>query len=660
MSVKSKLEQKTILIIEDDEILNQLITKKLDRLGYDFKVTKTISQGQHLLKEQTFDLLLLDYNLPDGTIEDLIKSQNRNLPPFIIMTANGNQKLAVEMMKLGAKDYLVKDENFIELLPSVINEAFKDIILAERLAQANQKLREKEREYQFLFENTGVAIVIVDKYNQIKLANKEMEKLTKYTEGELETKNLFDLLIIGDSVPEKESRHKLVRLNSNRYEGQLEDSQGVIKDVLIKKNSFAEKEWAIVSLIDITTRKEKEQELNKAYNRLNKNIKQAHKLHQNFLPANYFEEDNLTGAVYYHPAQELGGDFYNYQEVNNKLLFYLADVSGHGLDGAMLNISIKEKLTNLVSNYKARVKYSNPSPLSLLYQDKLNPQQLMESILQSYLGEQFPDDYFLCLQIVLIDLPKGELLYSNAGSQVVPYIIKPTGDLVKLENAGLPISSAIDKELIDFTEQEYSLEPGMKIFVTTDGLIEETKGNNHYGESRVKELLEKYYYLPPQILKDKIKSNFLDFTADNSTKDDVTFMVVERHPLFYEKFQIASDFDELAELEQKVMSCLSGCAEEANLMKMAIHEMIINAIEHGNQFAANKKVTVEVSITDNYCRVVITDEGLGFDYESCSVKDLYSQENQERGRGIAMTTKIVDEIFYNQVGNKVCLLKFHS
>lgn len=659
MSIKSEIDKKTILIIEDDEVLNQLITKKLGRLKYDFKFAKTIKQGQQLLEQQTFDLLLLDYNLPDGTIEDLIEQNDKDLPPFIIMTANGNQKLAVEMMKLGAKDYLVKDENFIELLPTVVKEAFKDIILAERLAQANQKLKEKEREYQFLFENTGVAIAIVDKYNQIKLMNKEMEKLTKYTKGELEVKNLFDLLIIRDSVPEEEREQKLIRISSHKYEGQLEDRDGAVKDVLIKKNSLAEKEWAIVSLIDITTRKEKEQELNEAYNRLNKNIKQAHKLHQNFLPANYFKQDNITGAVYYHPAQELGGDFYNYQEVNDKLLFYLADVSGHGLDGAMLNISIKEKLNNLVSNYKSKVKYSNPSPLSLLDKDKLNPQQLMESIFQSYLEEEFPDDYFLCLQIILIDLQKGKIFYSNAGSQIVPYIIKPTGELIKLENAGLPISSAIDKELIDFTEQDYSLEPGIKMFLTTDGLIEETKGNNYYGESRVKELLKKYYYLPPEILKDKIRSNFLEFTANNSTKDDVTFMVVERQPLFYEKLEIASDFDELADLERKVMNCLSDCTEEANLIKMAIHEMIINAIEHGNQFASDKKVTTEISIADNYCRVVIIDEGPGFDYKSCLNKDLYSQENQERGRGIAMTKKIVDGIFYNQAGNKVCLVKFH-
>ena len=660
MSANPNIESKTILVIEDDQILSKLIKKKLDDLDYKVEFAKKIKHGQQILAKKGFDLLLLDYNLPDGTIENLITQAQIKLPPFIIMTANGNQQLAVQMMKLGAKDYLVKDQNFIELLPTVIKESFKDILLEKRLAEANQKLREKEEEYQFLFENSGVAIAIVDKYNEIKLINREMEKLTEYSKNQLERKNLFDLLVIGDSIPTEEEKQKLVKVESGKYEGAIRDKSGNIKDVLIKKNSFAEKEWAIVSLIDITTRKEKEKELNQAYNRLNKNINEAHKLHQNFLPNNHFNKQEVTGAVYYHPAQELGGDFYNYQKVNNKLIIYLADVSGHGLDGAMLNISIKEKINNLVSNYKSKVKYSKTNPLSLLYKNKLTPQQIMKSVFQSYLEEEFPDDYFLCLQIVLIDLQREKFLYSNSGSQIVPYIIKATGDLIKLTNADLPISSAISKDLIEFNEEEYSLEAGAKLFLSTDGLIEETNGDNYYGEARVEKLLEKYYYLPPEILKDKIRGNFLEFTTANNTKDDVTFMVVERNSEIHEQYQIKSDFNELVAIEKKIINFLSGCVKEANMIKMAIHEMIINAIEHGNQFSEDKIVTIDITVTDNYCRVVITDQGSGFDHHSRMSKKLYRQENQERGRGIVITAKIVDEIFYNQAGNQVCLINFHS
>ena len=666
MSNNPTSEDETILIIEDDTALNQLMVKELKDLDYNFKVAETIKEGQKLLQQQEFNLLLLDYKLPDGTIEDLIY-QNR-LPPFIIITSNGSQKLAVQMMKAGAKDYLVKDQSFIKLLPTIVKEAFKEIQVEEKLAAMEEKLRKKEREYQFLFENAGVAIAIVNKSNQIKLANKEMEKISNYSQEELKTKDILDLLVLEESESKSISgNYNLNRIESHKYEGQIKDKEGNVKDVLIKRNSLSEKEWAIISLIDITAKKNKEKELNKAYNRLNENINQAHRLHQNFLPANHFEKSEIIGVAYYHPAQELGGDFYNYQLVNDKILLYLADVSGHGLDGAMLNISVKEKINNLVTSYnyadKSKEEYIQNEFLSLSLDENSYPKNIMESVFNSYLKEDFPDDYFLCLQIVLIDLTEEELLYSNAGSQVVPYIVKEKGELIKLNSGGLPISSAFDKELMVFDEEEYNLKKGEKIFLSTDGLIEEKNDYRHYGTSRVERLLRKYYYLSPEILKDKIVNDFFEFNPGSSTGDDVTFMVIERHPEIYEQYEIQSDFDELAGVEEEIMKFLVDSLEEANLMKMAIHEMIINAIEHGNKFADDKKVKIKICITADYCRVVIIDQGSGFDYQSCFGQGIYEDEGREkhdRGRGIVITAKIVDEICYNQLGNQVCLVKFRA
>ncbi|MFO7819862.1 MAG: SpoIIE family protein phosphatase [Halanaerobacter sp.] len=668
MSSNSTNKYKTILIIEDDKTLNQLIIKELKDLDYNCKVAETISQGQKLLQQQEFDLLILDYKLPDGTIEDLIYQNNRELPPFIIITANGDQKLAVQMMKAGAKDYLVKDQSLIRLLPAIIKEIFKDIRMEEKLADMKQKLRKKEREYQFLFENAGVAMVIVNKSNEIELANNEMEKISNYSKKELETKGILDLLVLEESESKSISgNYNLNRIESHKYEGQIKGKEGNIKDVLIKRNSLSEKEWAIVSLIDITAKKDKEKELNQAYNRLNENINQAHKLHQNFLPANHFEKSEITGAAYYHPAQELGGDFYNYQLVNDKILLYLADVSGHGLDGALLNISVKEKINNLVTSYnyngRSKEEYIQNEFLSLSLGNKSSPQEIMKSVFNSYLKEGFPDDYFLCLQIVLIDLTEEKLLYSNAGSQIVPYIINEKGDLTKLNNGELPISTAINKELMRFDEEEYYLEAGEKIFLSTDGLVEESNDSGYYGSNRVEELLKNYYYLAPEILKDVIRRDFFEFKSNSTTKDDVTFMVVERHPEIYEQYEIQSDFDELVGLEEEIMKFLVDSLEEANLMKMAVHEMLINAIEHGNKFADDKKVKIKISITDEYCRVLIIDQGSGFDYQSCFERGLYEDEGREkhdRGRGIVITAKIVDEICYNQLGNEVCLVKFRT
>ena len=71
------------------------------------------------LKRSSDVLLLLDFRLPDMTAKELVEmiyASNSSIP-FIIMTGYAEVKTAVELMKLGARDYLIKDSNFLDLFP---------------------------------------------------------------------------------------------------------------------------------------------------------------------------------------------------------------------------------------------------------------------------------------------------------------------------------------------------------------------------------------------------------------------------------------------------------------------------------------------------------------------------------------------------------------
>ena len=105
-------------------------------------------------------LLLLDYRLPDMTgkqILDLL-TQRRRRVPFTIITGRGDEKIAVEMMKLGAVDYIVKDSTFLDLLPRRIKRACREIEQARRLVQAEEALQRSEQQLHTLMDNLpGVA-----------------------------------------------------------------------------------------------------------------------------------------------------------------------------------------------------------------------------------------------------------------------------------------------------------------------------------------------------------------------------------------------------------------------------------------------------------------------------------------------------------------------
>src|SRR6185295_8236519 len=98
-----------ILIVEDEPLLRRQISSGLERLGADVTAAGTLDATRRLVAELSFDFVLLDVNLPDGKGTDLIKekvfSQSTSV---IVMTADGGVTGAVEAMRLGALDYLVK------------------------------------------------------------------------------------------------------------------------------------------------------------------------------------------------------------------------------------------------------------------------------------------------------------------------------------------------------------------------------------------------------------------------------------------------------------------------------------------------------------------------------------------------------------------------
>ncbi|MCE5303005.1 MAG: response regulator [Planctomycetaceae bacterium] len=141
-------EPEVILVVEDDGSLSKLIQKQLATVGHQ---TVGVHSGQAALdwlKQDSPSLMLLDYSLPDMRGEQLIEriqSQGRRVP-FVVATGHGSESVAVEMMRRGAYDYLVKDATFLKLLPLVVERALDRVRQAQRLIQAEEQLREAHAE----------------------------------------------------------------------------------------------------------------------------------------------------------------------------------------------------------------------------------------------------------------------------------------------------------------------------------------------------------------------------------------------------------------------------------------------------------------------------------------------------------------------------------
>lgn len=145
----STAEPKRVLIVDDDPGLLRLIQKTLAREGFFCTPASSGAEAIRLVESAAVDLLLLDLKLQDTNAGEFIERLaliGRRIP-FVIITGQGDERVAVDMMKRGALDYVVKDSNFLEFLPTVVGHAIAQIERESRLAVAERTVKENERRF---------------------------------------------------------------------------------------------------------------------------------------------------------------------------------------------------------------------------------------------------------------------------------------------------------------------------------------------------------------------------------------------------------------------------------------------------------------------------------------------------------------------------------
>ena len=132
----------SILIVDDDEGTCILSERKLRNAGYTIESVNSGAEAIAACRIDSKRLLILDFQIGDMTGQEVIVTLAAEdiFPPFVIMTGHGNETVAVEMMKLGALDYIIKDINFIDMLPAFIRRALDRLNINEKLRQSEEAL----------------------------------------------------------------------------------------------------------------------------------------------------------------------------------------------------------------------------------------------------------------------------------------------------------------------------------------------------------------------------------------------------------------------------------------------------------------------------------------------------------------------------------------
>jgi PAS domain S-box-containing protein len=127
--------------------------------------------------EPPVDVVLLDYRLPDLDALDVVKElrQVRRVDvPIVIVTGQGDEELAVHMLKLGASGYVVKNRGYLDRLPAEIEAAFHSTELARRQAA----LAESEERFRTMADQALVQIRLIDAQGRVEFVNRRWTAFT--------------------------------------------------------------------------------------------------------------------------------------------------------------------------------------------------------------------------------------------------------------------------------------------------------------------------------------------------------------------------------------------------------------------------------------------------------------------------------------------------
>lgn len=201
------LYNNTILIIEDDPGILELLTERIQELGYTSKGVTDAQKALKWLNENTPFLILLDYSLPDMNGYEFIIAlfnSGKNIPPFIVATGQGDEKIAVEMMKLGARDYIIKDFNYLEMIGLILSKIGKELSIEQKLLDTEKELAESNLRNSQIIENVNEGIIVFNNELKIQSWNPFLEKLTEIKASEIKGQQLetFFPFLIDLGIPE--------------------------------------------------------------------------------------------------------------------------------------------------------------------------------------------------------------------------------------------------------------------------------------------------------------------------------------------------------------------------------------------------------------------------------------------------------------------------
>jgi sigma-B regulation protein RsbU (phosphoserine phosphatase) len=202
----------------------------------------------------------------------------------------------------------------------------------------------------------------------------------------------------------------------------------------------------------------------------------------------------------------VGGDLYDVTTLpDGRMVFLVADVSGKGLGAALL-------MSNILAAF--RILYRDPD---------FSLERAVERVNSQLVSYSAPE-VFATLFIGLATPDHSEIQFINAGHNP-PLLVRPSGEVTTLEPTGVLVGAF---ESDGWQVATVRLMPGDFILVFTDGVTEATKGEEQFGEERLRDVILSHRAEAPAEIASRLMGEIREFIGKARQSDDITMVLVKR------------------------------------------------------------------------------------------------------------------------------------
>jgi serine phosphatase RsbU (regulator of sigma subunit)/anti-sigma regulatory factor (Ser/Thr protein kinase)/TolA-binding protein len=369
--------------------------------------------------------------------------------------------------------------------------------------------------------------------------------------------------------------------------------------------------------------------------RLQKEMQVAQEIQQTLLPSEFPDLEGYELASYYEAAREVGGDYYDFVEVDKDTLgIAVADVSGKGVPGSLVMTMIRTALRTEARGLK-------------------DAAEVLSRVNDFVIGDM-KKGMFVTVFYVIIDSKRRRLNYASAGHNPMILYRASTQKTYYLNPRGFPIGiqlhekdlfrKSIESDTIQLAEEDILL-------IYTDGITEAMNAKRDlFGEERLLKIFREHGQLRVNPFVEQIKEDILSFTEGNPQSDDITLVAIRE--------KTSPEKEELRRAKEAHRQILAGTSireacESVGITTYAYYNKYKKEFEEKG--AENFEIDADVSVEAKH--IAIEDKVKIYDiiknHPEYGAKRISEELNTEKyGFTLIAESKIYDELVRSRLNTR--------